>query len=69
MRTINISISDFEYQSIGLSKENWSFSEFSELIEKYLAKQALKKSVALAKKYNLSSMSMDEITKEVKSVN
>jgi hypothetical protein len=68
MRTINVQISDVEYNSFGLSKDQFFFSEFADLIEKQVARQALNYSVELAKKYNLSSMTMDEISAEVNAV-
>lgn len=68
MRTLNISISDIEYNKFGLKKEKLSFSELLEIVNKELQKLNLKKSVELAEKYNLSKLSMDEITDEVKAV-
>jgi predicted CopG family antitoxin len=68
MRTLNISISDIEYNKFGLKNENLSFSELLEIVNKELQKLNLRKSVELAEKYNLSKLSMDEITEEVKTV-
>lgn len=68
MRTLNISISDFEFNKFGLKDEKFTFSEFIELVSKELSRQTLSKSVQLAKKHGLSKMTMDEITKEVKAV-
>lgn len=68
MRTLNISISDLEFNKFGIIKDNLTFTEFVELISRELMRQNLNKSVQLAEKYGLSSMSMDEITEEVKSV-
>ncbi len=66
MRTLNISISDLEYNKFGLKNEKLSFSELLEIINKELQKLNLRKSVELAEKYDLSKLSMDEITDEVK---
>jgi len=66
MKTINISISDLEYNRFGISKSNLSFTEFVDIINIELTKQALNKSVQLAQKYALSKMTMEEITNEVK---
>jgi len=68
MRTINISISDLEYNKFGLKSDQLSFSEFVDIISKELSKQTLKDSVELAEKYGLSKMTMDAITEEVKAV-
>ena len=68
MRTLNISISDLEYNKFGLKKEQLSFTDLIELVSKELMRQNLDKGVELANKYGLSTMSMDEITNEVKSV-
>lgn len=66
MRTLNISISDLEFSKFGLKKDRLSFTELLDLVSNELTKQALNESIMLAEKYDLSGMSMDEITKEVK---
>jgi len=66
MRNINVRISDYEFNQLGLKTENIQFTELVDVISKELSKQALNKSVLLAKKYNLSTFSMDDITGEVK---
>lgn len=68
MRTLNISISDFEYKKFGLKDDNLSFNELLEIVSREFYKLNLLKSVELAKKYNISQMTIDEITNEVKAV-
>ncbi len=68
MRTLNISISDIEYNKFGLKNEKLSFSELLEIVNKELQKLNLRKSVELAEKYDLSKLSIDEITHEVNAV-
>lgn len=68
MRTLNISISDIEYNKFGLKNEKLSFTEFIDLVSKELIRQNLNKCLELADKYGLSKMTMDEITNEVKAV-
>ncbi|MDR1950731.1 MAG: hypothetical protein LBP96_00695 [Bacteroidales bacterium] len=68
MRTISIQMSDVEYNTFGLSKDVFYFSEIANLIERQVARQALRRSVELAEKYGLSSMTMDEISAEVNAV-
>ena len=67
-RTINISISDMEYNHLGIKNENITFSEFKELVKGEVLRNNLNNCVALAEKYGLSSMTMNEINKEIKSV-
>ena len=66
MKTISVSISDFEYNQFGLSRDNMQFTELLDIIEKEMAKQALNQTVRLAEKHSLSEMSMDDINNEVK---
>jgi hypothetical protein len=66
MRTLNISISDIEFDKFGLNSNSFSFSDFIDMISRELAKQRLQESVKLAESIGLSEMTMDEITKEVK---
>ncbi|RYZ50103.1 MAG: hypothetical protein EOO14_19805 [Chitinophagaceae bacterium] len=68
MRTLNISISELEYEKFGIKTDKLSFSDFVEMISRELSRQNLKKSVELAERYGLSVMSMDEISAEVKAV-
>lgn len=68
MRTLNVSISDIEFNKFGLKQEQLSFTDFIELVSKELMRQNLNKSIELATKYGLSKMTMDEISNEVKAV-
>jgi predicted CopG family antitoxin len=68
MRTLNVSISDIEYDKFGLKDENLSFTDFIDLVSKEITRQNLNKCLELADKYGLSKMSMEEITNEVKAV-
>jgi hypothetical protein len=68
MRTLNIAISEIEYNKFGIKSENLSFTEFIELVSRELTRQNLNKCVELAEKYGLSTMTMHEITNEVKAV-
>jgi len=68
MRTLNVSISDIEYNKFGLKEETLTFTAFIELISKELTRQNLSKCLELAEKYGMSKMTMDEITDEVKAV-
>ena len=68
MRTLNISISDLEFDKFGIKKDTLTFTELVELISRELMRQNLHKCVELAERYGLSSMTMDEISAEVKAV-
>jgi hypothetical protein len=68
MKTLNISISDLEYNKFGLTNDKLSFTEFVDLISKELSRQTLDKCIELSEKYGLSKMTMDEIDAEVKAV-
>ncbi len=68
MRTLNVSISDIEFNKFGLKEEQLSFTDFIELVSKELMRQNLSRCVELANKYGLSKMTMAEISNEVKAV-
>ena len=68
MRTINISISDIEYNKFGLKSDKLSFSDLIDVVSKELTKQRLNESIELAEKYGLFKLTMDDISKEVKAV-
>jgi predicted CopG family antitoxin len=68
MRTINISISELEYNKFGLKEDKLSFSELIDIISRELSRQNLRKSIQLAEKYGLSKMTLEDINKEIKAV-
>ena len=68
MKIISVQMSDWEYGNLGLSKNNFFFSEIAELIEQQIARQALRSSVEIAGKNGLSTMTMDEINNEINAV-
>ena len=68
MRTLNISVSELEYEKFGLKEENISFSELLDIIEREMVKGKLLKSVQMGEKYGLSKMTMEEIDEEIKAV-
>jgi hypothetical protein len=65
MRTLNISISDIEYNKFGLKNDQLTFTDFVDLVSNELSRQNLNKTVELAEKYGLSKLTMDDISKEV----
>ena len=68
MRTLNVSISDAEYNKFGIKSDNLNFTEFIDLVSKELTRQNLNKCLELADKYELSKMTLDEISNEVNAV-
>jgi len=68
MRTINIDISELEFQKFGFKADRLSFSDFVDIISRELSRQNLAKTVELAERYGISNMTMDEISNEVKAV-
>lgn len=68
MKTLNVSISNIEYDKFGLKRVKMTFTEFVDLISREISRQTLNNCVELAEKYGLSKMSMAEITNEVRTV-
>lgn len=68
MRTLNVSISDMEFNNLGIKNENITFTEFIELVRREVMRNNLNNCVALTEKYGLSSMTMNEINEEIKLV-
>ena len=66
MRTLNVSISELEFNKFGIKESNLNFTEIVDIVSKELTRQNLNKCIQLAEKYGLSKMTMDEITNEVK---
>jgi hypothetical protein len=68
MRTLNISISDFEFNKLGLTKEEINYTEFIDIVSREIARQNLIKCIELSNKFGLSEMTMEDISGEVKKV-
>jgi hypothetical protein len=68
MRILNVSISDMEFNNLGIKNENITFTEFIELVRREVMRNNLNNCLALAEKYGLSSMTMNEINEEIKLV-
>ena len=68
MRILNVSISDMEFNNLGIKNENITFTEFTELVRREVMRNNLNNCVALTEKYGLSSMTMNEINEEIKLV-
>ena len=68
MKTLNISISELEFDKFGLKKDKLTFSEFIDIVSKEISRQTLNRCIELSEKYGLSKMTMEEISDEVKAV-
>ena len=68
MKTLNVSISDIEYNKFGLKKDKLSFTDLLDIVSRELLHQNLSKCIELSEKYGLSKLTIDDIDKEVKAV-
>jgi hypothetical protein len=57
-----------EFNNLGIKNELMTFTEFTELVRREVMRNNLNNCAALAEKYGLSSMSLNEINEEIKSV-
>jgi hypothetical protein len=57
-----------EFNNLGIKNENITFTEFKELVKREVMQKNLNNCLALAEKYGLSSMTMNEINEEIKLV-
>lgn len=65
MITLNVSISDLEYNKFGIKNKQLAFSDIVDIVSREMAKQNLDRCVELAEKYGLSTMTLDEINEEI----
>ena len=68
MRTLNIAISDIEYAKFGITSDVLSFSDFVDIVSKELMRENLKAAICAAENCGLSSMTIEDISTEVKAV-
>ena len=66
MKSLNVEISELEFEQYGIKKSTLPFSELVQIIRREILKQNLEKTVQLAEKHGLSSMTMDEVNEEIK---
>jgi len=52
MKTISVSISDLEYNQFGINNDKLSFTEFVDLVNKEITKQALNRCIQQAENIN-----------------
>lgn len=68
MKSITVSISDNDFEKFGLKSRDYSFAELIKILDRALTENRLDKSLELAEKYGLSTMSLDEIDQEIASL-
>lgn len=68
MRTLQIKISDSDFQKYNLESGDIQFSDLVELISREYARKALLECNKIAEKVGLSKMTMEEINAEIKAV-
>jgi hypothetical protein len=69
MKTLNVAISDVEYTKFGITNNVLSFSDFVDIVSKELMRENMKAVITEADSCGISSMTMEDITSEVQSLN
>jgi hypothetical protein len=65
---LNISISDAEYATFGITNNVLSFSDFVDIVSKKLMRENLEEAISAAEISGLSALTMDDITAEVQAL-
>jgi hypothetical protein len=68
MRTLSVSISDIEFNRLGLQNDKLTYTDLLDIVGNEVARQNHMKSIELAEKYGLNDMTMEDINKEVRAV-
>lgn len=68
MRTVQIKVSETDFQKYNLGSEEIKFTDLVELISREYARKALLACNEIAEQVGLSKMTMDEINAEIKAV-
>lgn len=56
MRTLNIVISDIEYDKFGIKTDQLSFTDFVDMVSRELSRQTLSRCVELAERYGIAGI-------------
>lgn len=68
MRTIQIKVSETDFQKYNLGEEEIKFTDLVEMISQEYARKALLEANEIAEQVGLSKMTLDEIDAEIKAV-
>ncbi len=66
MKTINVAISDIEFNKFGLKSTNFSFSDLLDILSREITKQKISDSVEMAEKFGFAKLTITDINKEIK---
>ena len=66
MKTLNVAISEVEYIKFGITNNVLSFSDFVDMVSKELMRKNMEAAITQAAICGISSMSMEDISKEVR---
>ena len=65
-RTLNVAISEQDFNQLAFTSENVTYEELVKKIKKQLALAALRRAQQIAEQTDLSAMTLDEINAEIK---
>jgi SHS2 domain-containing protein len=68
MRTVQIKVSETDFQMYNFGNEEIKFTDLVEMISREFARKALLECNKIAEQVGLSEMTMDEINAEIKAV-
>jgi hypothetical protein len=68
MKMLNVAISDVEYTKFGITNNVLSFSDFVDIVSKELMRENMEAALTDADMCGISSMTMEDITSEVRAV-
>lgn len=68
MKTLNINISDTEFENYGFQSTNLNFNELLKVINKDLFLKKLNENIEISEKYGLSELTLEDINEEIKEV-
>ncbi len=68
MRTVQVKVSETDFQKYKLGSEEIKFTDLVELISREYARKALLECHEIAEQVGLSGLTMDEIDAEIKAV-
>ena len=68
MKTLNVAISDVEYNKFGLTNNVLSFSDFVDIVSKKIMRENMNSAITQADTCGISSMTTEDITSEVQAV-
>lgn len=68
MKTLNVNISEIEFENYGFQSTNLNFNELLRLINKEMFLNKLNENIELSEKFGLSELTLEDINEEIKEV-